>query len=279
MGRFLGVGAFFSVVVLAANTAYSEHNELSPEYNVIVLRMGTVGSGTLSFARTSNSPGPTTGSPLDNENGANPGDGTTGAGNDTDVGTNPVASGDFGPVGNSTGMPGNTAGNTSGSVNDQNSTAGSTTGTGTTTGPAAASPQPASYWTRARANGEVAATSNDPSSADYWTTARARGEGNTGGSGGNFGNGSSDSIFSSGQFAADLDEENFAGTYHAAALGNFSLWYATTDSTGGTTTFAGWGNADTIMGGISSADGGIWDALWSGNYFFGTASDENDAMR
>jgi hypothetical protein len=195
----------------------------------------------------------------------------------TDPGTNPVASGDFGTVGNPNGAPGNVTGNTSGSMNGADNTTNTTTAT-------AGSGQPATYWTRARANGQVARESNDPNSADYWTTARANGEG--GASPTTPGGGGSDeptSALTSGELAVETGETSGSGVWYAYDMGDYSWWVASVETTDCNVLLAGYATQESVAGRIFRSEGGsFFDSLLTGGFFYGEAtadepSDEDSA--
>ncbi|WP_254506532.1 hypothetical protein [Anatilimnocola floriformis] len=249
----------------------------SKQYDVVVVRAGSLSQGVLVFTRAGDNSGvPTDGNDIDE---------SLPTTNDASAdGTNPVASGDFGNVGNPNGATGNTAGNTSGSVNQNMTTTPATgttntTGTATATGEAAAA-QPASYWTTARANGQVASQTNDANSADYWTTARARGEGNAdvsvGAANGNGSGQAPSSVLTTGGFMADFADETSMGTWYSINLGGFALWYATSESTESPVSYVGYSTAETIFGYTAAGTGGMMETMFAGSFFMGTATDDVD---
>ncbi|QDU28558.1 hypothetical protein ETAA8_36610 [Anatilimnocola aggregata] len=133
----------------------------SKRYDVVMFQAGAIEQGTLTFERSSAAPPPTVPTSENTQSDE------TGAGNDTTgVTANPTATGDNGTVGNPNGAPGNVTGNTSGSTGTSNTS---------TTGTTAATSDPPSYWTRDRANGQIAAQTNDSTSSNYWTRARVNG--------------------------------------------------------------------------------------------------------
>jgi hypothetical protein len=225
------------------------------QYDVIVIRVGSLVQGTLAFSASTPDSG--TANPIPSGSTTS----TTSTTTPSSTGTNPVAAGDFGPVGDPNGTTGNTTGNTSGSIT-ANTSGTTTTGTTTTTSTA----DPPSYWTRARANGEVATQTNDASSSDYWTRARVNGQGAASATSGSFGVGN---LISSGGFIAAFGEETNAGTWYAVDLGSFSLWYATGNSVDGDVTYAGYATADTIVGRTSIGSSGLLEAFFTGSFFIG----------
>lgn len=240
----------------------------SKQYNVIVLRATGYEQGMFTFLDSAES---SSGSVPDDDgvNEGTPIDMDTGAGNDLDADTtNPTATGDFGPVGSENVSETSTN-------NTNTNTTGTTTGTGTTT---TTSP-PASYWTRARVNGQVATQTNDSSSPDYWTRARANGQVVAGDTSGNVGTGE-ESAFATGTFTANLSEQSSTGTWYAVDLGGFSLWYANVGSAGsstGSVYFAGYATPETIVGRTSSGTGGFLETLFNGSFFVGQATDAGSA--
>ena len=257
----------------------------SKQYSLTLVDGNGMQEGTMIFARSTNANGGS-GTGIDQGTGALPGT-TEGAGNDPTNTTNPTASGDFGNVGNPSGtMTGTVAGNSSGSTTNPSAngttttptnTSGTTTNPGTTTATGTTS-DPPSYWTSARANGKVASRTSDPNSSDYWTSARARGEVAPGDSTGSVSSGgnSSTSIFSSGTFLAELGADGTAGSWYAVDLGGFSLWYAASDSGDSSTTFVGYATPEVIVGRASQSNGGVMEAMFSGSFFYGTATDNSD---
>lgn len=239
----------------------------SKEYYVVVVRASGFDQGTLAFQRSEESP-PASDPNADDDattGTSTPGTTTTGGtANTPTTTTNPTT-----PI--TTPTPGSTPTPTTNPAMTDN-----TTGTtSTTSGDAAPTKTEApSYWTRARANGRVATQSNDPSSSDYWTTARANGQvvaGDTSGNGGG-GSGEEGSV-TSGVFTADIAEQSATGTWHAVDLGDFSLWYATADSSAGSVIYIGYATADTIVGRTSVGTGGFIETLFQGSFFVGQATD------
>jgi hypothetical protein len=271
LGTFT-TGSFENTVTWAQDSGPGpESGTASRSYQVTILKVGTMDQGTFSF--TASDP-PATENPTDSDEQ----DGLTDdqATPPTDPGTNPVASGDFGTVGNPNGVPGNVTGNTSGAVAGNMS--GAMNGTGTTstntTTATTGSGQPASYWTRARANGQVARESNDPNSADYWTTARANGEG--GASPTTPGGGGSDeptSALTSGELLVETGETSGSGTWYAYDAGDYSWWVASVETTDGNVLLAGYATQESVAGRIFQSEGGsFFDSLLTGGFFYGEAS-------
>lgn len=270
--RWTLVGLVVSLSVAHANDSGPGpgSGQTGREYNVLVLRMGRFDQGTMSFS------GSTSGSP---DGGSimttgNTTTGTTGAGNDqTGVTANPAATGDASPILPGSFGSGNIAGNTSGSTTVN--TPGTTTN-GVNTGATTGSTEPASYWTTARANGQVSGNTSDPNSSDYWTHARVNGRDQTSASGG-FGNGGGGggiaSSVATGDFTASFSNSQTSGNWYSIDLGSFALWFATGDSAQGTVTFAGYATPETIAGRTSVGTGGFFEALFTGAFFVGQATD------
>jgi hypothetical protein len=251
--RGLLVGLAVSLGFAWANIAFANDSGPGPapgqssrEYNVLLLRMGTVDQGSMTFSAPASEP---------------PNDESTG-----DTTADPPATGNTPPL-----PPGsdNTTGNTPPSMNGLNNSG--TTNTPIQS-PNSGSTEPASHWTTARANGLVSGNSTDPSSSDYWTRARANGQvqpgdsTSPGGGGGGLGDG-----VATGTFTATFTTEQTTGTWYAVDLGNFSLWFASGDSAEGTITFAGYATPEVIVGRTAVGTGGILEALFNGSFFVGQA--------
>jgi hypothetical protein len=76
----------------------------------------------------------------------------------------------------------------------------------------------------------------------------------------------------SGEFNADIGDQLTTGTWYALNFGNFSLWFASGQSTAGDTTYAGYATADMIAGRTSVGASGLLEAFFTGSFFVGQAS-------
>lgn len=254
----------------------------SKEYNVLVLRAGTVDHGLMTFSASAN-PGAGTGAGTNTgtTGGTTTTGSTTGGTTTTDPNTaaNPAASGNGSPllpptttVNSSTGQTTTTTTTPNGTTTSGTTNSGATT-TGTTTPPAV----PDSYWTTARANGRDMPASTDPNSPGYWTRARVNGQAAPGDTSAGAGSGGSGGIaggVGSGTFTATFTNSATSGSWYAIDLGSFSLWFAMGNSTEGMVTFAGYATPQTIMGRTSVGTGGIIESLFTGSFFIGQAADD-----
>jgi hypothetical protein len=266
---FAACSLFLLTGIVAANDSGPgpTNGAASKQYNVIILRASGFEQGTFSFqGSTDTSTGTNTdGNEIDEGTPTNP---DTGAGNDPDANTtNPTATGDFGPISSTGGMN-----NTTGTTTTGTTTTGTTTGTptATTTSP------PASYWTRARVNGQVDSQTSDSSSPNYWTRARANGEVVAGDTSGNGGGGGEESAVASGTMTSDFGEQSSTGNWYSLDLGGFSLWYASTSSAGsstGSVNIVGYATPEIIVGRTSSGTGGFIETMFNGSFFVGQATD------